>query len=154
APKGTERRGHRGRDEREDIRPPVGSVGASATDEKAQGITPAGPRPAPKLGIHHDARASARRSRQTRILRAGDGARDFVPLRPLLRFLRLSPGRFHAWRRRQEGCTLDDRSACPHTSPRRLTPREVLAIKEMVTAVEYRHVPTGTLAVLAQRLGK
>src|SRR5262249_59184448 len=71
---------------------------------------------------------------------------------PLLRFLRLSPGRFHAWRRRQEGCTLDDRSACPHTSPRRLTPREVLAIKEMVTAVEYRHVPTGTLAVLAQRL--
>src|SRR2546422_7117960 len=24
----------------------------------------------------------------------------------------------------------------------------------MVTAVEYRHVPTGTLAVLAQRLGK
>src|SRR5262249_21356482 len=115
---------------------------------------PAGPRPAPKLGIHHDARASARRSRQTRILRAVDGARDFVPLRPLLRFLRLSPGRFHAWRRRQEGCTLDDRSACPHTSPRRLTPREVLAIKEMVPAVEYRHVPTGTLAVLAQRLGK
>jgi putative transposase len=27
-------------------------------------------------------------------------------------------------------------------------------IKEMVTALEYRHVPTGTLAVLAQRLGK
>jgi putative transposase len=24
----------------------------------------------------------------------------------------------------------------------------------MVTAAEYRHVPTGTLAVLAQRLGK
>jgi putative transposase len=24
----------------------------------------------------------------------------------------------------------------------------------MVTALEYRHVPTGTLAVLAQRLGK
>ena len=27
-------------------------------------------------------------------------------------------------------------------------------IKEMVTSEEYRHVPTGTLAVLAQRLGK
>ena len=38
--------------------------------------------------------------------------------------------------------------------PHRLTPREVLAIKDMVTAPEYRHVPTGTLAVLAQRLGK
>jgi len=27
-------------------------------------------------------------------------------------------------------------------------------MKDMVTALEYRHVPTGTLAVLAQRLGK
>src|SRR5262245_23949234 len=31
---------------------------------------------------------------------------------------------------------------------------EIQAIKDMVTSVEYRHVPTGTLAVLAQRLGK
>jgi putative transposase len=91
---------------------------------------------------------------KTRILRAVDRARDFVPLRPLLRFLRLSPSRFHAWRRRQDACALYDQSSCPHTSPHRLTPREVLAIKEMVTAVEYRHVPTGTLAILAQRLGK
>jgi hypothetical protein len=30
----------------------------------------------------------------------------------------------------------------------------VRAIKELVTSPEYRHVPTGTLAVLAQRLGK
>jgi hypothetical protein len=28
------------------------------------------------------------------------------------------------------------------------------AIKDMVTALEYRHVQTGTLAILAQRLGK
>ena len=89
-----------------------------------------------------------------RILRAVDGARAFVPLRTLLRFLRLSPSRFHAWRRLQHACALDDRSSCPHTSPHRLTPGEVLAIKDMVTALEYRHVPTGTLAVLAQRLGK
>src|SRR5262249_18849142 len=45
-------------------------------------------------------------------------------------------------------------SSCPHRSPHRLTPSEVLAIKDMVTAPQYRHVPTGTLAVLAQRLGK
>ena len=42
----------------------------------------------------------------------------------------------------------------PDTSPYRLTPREVRAIEDMVTSPAYRHVPTGTLAVLAQRLGK
>jgi hypothetical protein len=89
-----------------------------------------------------------------RILRAVDRAREFVPLRVLLRFLGLSPSRFHAWRRLQHVCALDDRSPCPHTSPHRLTPPEVWAIQDMVTAPEYRHVPTGTLAVLAQRLGK
>ena len=58
-----------------------------------------------------------------RILRAVDRAREFVPLRALLRFLRLSPSRFHAWRRLQHACALDDQSSCPHTSPHRLTPR-------------------------------
>jgi putative transposase len=91
---------------------------------------------------------------KTSILRAVNRARDVVPLRALLRFLRLSPSRFHAWRRLQHACALDDQSSCPHTSPHRLTPGEVLAIKDMVNALEYRHVPTGTLAVLAQRLGR
>ena len=31
---------------------------------------------------------------------------------------------------------------------------QVRVIKDMVTSSEYRHVPTGTLAVLAQRLGR
>ena len=57
-----------------------------------------------------------------RILRAVDRARAFVPLRTLLRFLRVSPSRFHAWRRRQQACALDDQSSCPRTSPSRLTP--------------------------------
>ena len=90
---------------------------------------------------------------KTRILRAVDRARESVPLRALLRFLRLSPSRFHAWRRLEHACALDDQSSCPHTSPQRLTPPEVRTIKDMVTALEYRHVPTGTLAVLAQRRG-
>src|SRR3989441_3443950 len=89
-----------------------------------------------------------------RILRALDRARECVPLRALLRFLRLSPSRFHAWKRLQHACALDDHSSCPHMSPHRLTPREVRAIKDMVTALEYRHVPTGTLAIMAKRLGK
>src|ERR1700730_4319384 len=41
-----------------------------------------------------------------RILRAVDRARAFVPLRALLRFLRVSPSRFHAWRRWQQACSL------------------------------------------------
>ena len=48
---------------------------------------------------------------------------------------------------------LADQSSCPHTSPHRLTPSEVRTIEDMVTAPQYRHVPTGTLALLAQRLG-
>ena len=88
-----------------------------------------------------------------RILHAVDRARECMPLRALLQFLGLSPSRFHAWRRRQTVCALDDQSSCPRTAPHRLTPAEVRAVKAMVTSPEYRHVPTGTLAVLAQRLG-
>jgi hypothetical protein len=88
-----------------------------------------------------------------RILRAVDRARVYVPLRALLRFLRVSPSRFYTWRRLEYACALDDQSSCPHTSPHRLTLSEVQAIEDLVTAPEYRHVPTGTLAVLAQRLG-
>jgi hypothetical protein len=85
-----------------------------------------------------------------RILRAVDRTHEYLPLRTVLRYLRMSPSRFHAWRRRQRACALDDQSSCPRTSPYRLTPPEVRAIKDMVTSPEYRHVPTGTLAVLAQ----
>ena len=87
-----------------------------------------------------------------RILRAVDRARECLPLRALLRFLRLSPSRFHAWRRK-DACALDDQASCPRTSPHRLTPSEVQEIEAMVTSPDDRHVPTGTLAVLAQRLG-
>src|SRR6516165_8288030 len=89
-----------------------------------------------------------------RILRAIDQARACIPLRALLRLLRLSPSRFHAWQRRHTVCVLDDQSSCPRTSPHRLTPSEIRVIHDMVSSPEYRHVPTGTLAVLAQRLGK
>jgi hypothetical protein len=91
---------------------------------------------------------------QIRILRAVNRVRVYVPLRALLRFLRVSPSRFYTWRGLKYACALDDRSSCPHTSPHRLTLSEVRAIEDMVTAPAYRHVPTGTLAVLAQRLGK
>ena len=89
-----------------------------------------------------------------RILGAVDRAQACMPLRALLQFLHVSPSRFHAWRRRETACALDDQSSCPRTSPHRLTPAEVRVVEGMVTSPAYRHVPTGTLAVLAQRLGK
>jgi putative transposase len=94
-----------------------------------------------------DARATLR------IRRAGDRARACIPLRAVLQFLRLSPSRFQAWRRRPSACALDDRSSCPRTSPHRLTPSAVQVIEDRVTSPDDRHVPTGTRAVLAQRLG-
>ena len=65
-----------------------------------------------------------------RVLRAVDRAGRCIPLRTVLRFLHLSPSRFHAWRRRQIACGLDDRSSCPRTTPHRLTRAEVHAIGE------------------------
>ncbi|AMY09449.1 hypothetical protein LuPra_02666 [Luteitalea pratensis] len=47
-----------------------------------------------------------------------------MPLRGSLRFLQLSPSRFHAWRRRQRACVLDDQASCPRSSPQRLTRRD------------------------------
>ena len=41
-----------------------------------------------------------------RILRAADRAHGYLPLRAVLRFLRVSPSRFHAWRRCEGGVRL------------------------------------------------
>src|SRR3984893_7286066 len=56
------------------------------------------------------------------ILRAVDRAREYLPLRAVLRFLRVSPSRFHVWRRQQRACAFNDQSSCPRTSPSRLRP--------------------------------
>jgi len=63
-----------------------------------------------------------------RILRAVDRAREHVPLRALLRFLRVSPSWFHAWARRKRACVLDDHSSCPRISPARVTVSEVKTV--------------------------
>jgi len=92
-------------------------------------------------------------TRKVTLLRAIDRSRSVLPLRIALRVLGLSASRYHSWRREEE-CELDDVDSCPRSSPGQLTREEVAAVKEMVTSEEYRHVPTGTLALLAQRLGK
>jgi len=87
------------------------------------------------------------------LLRAIERSRSALPLRALLRVVRLSPVRYHAWSRK-DACALDDRSSCPRSSPQQLTAAEVSVIQELVMSDDYRHVPTGTLARLAQRIGK
>ncbi len=87
------------------------------------------------------------------LLRAIERSCSVLPLRVALRVLRLSPSRYHSWKREVE-CGLDDMPSCPRSSPQQLTRAEVETIRGIVTSEEYRHVPTGTLALLAQRLGR
>ena len=91
---------------------------------------------------------------KVRLLRAIARSRRVFGLRRVLCIIGLSPSRLSAWRRVAVACDLDDHSACPHSSPHELTPDEVTEIRDMVTARAYRHVPTGRLAILAQRIGR
>ena len=92
-------------------------------------------------------------SKKRMLLRAIDRSRQVLTLKVALRILKLSTERYHSWKR-EETCDLDDVPSCPRTSPQHLTNSEIRTVKEMVTSQDYRHVPTGTLSVLAQRLGK
>ena len=87
------------------------------------------------------------------LLRAIDRSKEILSLRSALTVLDLSKTRYHDWKREEE-CELEDASSCPQSHPQQLTPEEREVVKDMVTSNEYRHVPTGTLAVRAQRLGK
>ncbi len=87
------------------------------------------------------------------LLRAVDRSKTALSLRRALRIIGLSKTRYHAWRREEE-CELDDASSCPQVHPHQLTAEERDVVKDMVTSDDYRHVPTGTLPILAQRLGK
>jgi hypothetical protein len=91
---------------------------------------------------------------KSRLLRAIDRSRGVLGLGRALRIAGLSPSRLAAWRRAERACELDDVSSCPRSSPQRLTAQEVSAVHSMVTAPELRHVATGRLALLAQRLGR
>jgi putative transposase len=88
-----------------------------------------------------------------RLLRAIERSRSHLPLRTVLRAIGLSYARYHDWIR-VDRCGLDDRPSCPRNSPQQLTLNEVNIIRDMVTSDDYRHVSTGVLARLAQRLGK
>jgi hypothetical protein len=91
---------------------------------------------------------------KSRLLRAIDRSRAVLGLGRILRIVGLSPSRLSAWRRAAQSCELEDQSSCPNSSPHRLTADEILEIRGMVTSPEFRHVPTGRLALLAQRIGR
>ena len=88
-----------------------------------------------------------------KVLRAVDRCTGALSLKSSLRLVRLSPARYHAWKRAEKRCELDDRSSCPRSRPTQLTRTEVSTIKEMVTATEYRHMPLRSLSLYAQRAG-
>ena len=91
---------------------------------------------------------------KARVLRAVDRCKDALSLKSALRMVRLSPARYHAWKRAEKRCELDDRSSCPRSHPMQLTPTEVSTIKQMVNATEYRHMPLRTLSLYAQKAGQ
>jgi putative transposase len=105
------------------------------------------------LGISLEGRRVADGAKKKLLLRAIDRSRAALPLRRMLRVLKLSSSRYHDWRR-EEACALDDVPSCPHVTPQQITLEERQTMKEMATSREYRHVSTGTLAILAQRLGR
>ncbi len=73
------------------------------------------------------------------LMRAIERSTAVLPLRIVLRVLRLSHSRYHSWKREKE-CGLDDITSCPRLSPQQLTPAEVDTIKKMVTSNECLHL--------------
>ena len=106
------------------------------------------------LDIRLDRRRLPEGDAKAGLLRAIDRAQDVLSPRGALRILRLSPSRYRQWRRAEQACGLDDQRSCPRSTPTQLTAEEILTMKSMVESLEYRHVPTGRLAVLAQRVGQ
>lgn len=90
-------------------------------------------------------------SSKRQLLKSIEQARVHFPLRTVLRVIGLTHGRYYLWNSAE--CGLDDHASCPQSSPHQLTAAEVVAVREMATSEHYRHISTGTLARLAQRLG-
>lgn len=106
------------------------------------------------VGFHLERTHVFDRAMRAVVLRAAERARRVLPASSVFRILGISTSRHAAWTRAEAGCAFDEYVACPRSVPNQLTADEVFTIREMVTDERYRHVPTGRLAILAQRLGK
>jgi len=106
------------------------------------------------VGIRIDYSRIPDTHRKTKILHVIESTKTILPLKSALKIIGISSSRYHLWDKKQQCDSLNDLSSCPQTSPNQLTIEEIFAIKDIATSDEYRHVPTSTLAILAQRLGK
>ncbi len=88
------------------------------------------------------------------VLRAVASATHRLTLATVLKIVGISSARYHAWRRKEEGCGLDDQPSCPKSFPSQLTRDEVSTMRDFVESETYRHIAVQNLALYAQRLGK
>ena len=105
-------------------------------------------------GVRTDGMQRLEDSDQELLVRGIERSRRSLPLRAALRMVGISSSRYHSWRREPMPCEQQRAGSCPRRAPNQLTTDEVGTIRELVTSPEYRHVPTGRLAMLAQRMGK
>ena len=82
------------------------------------------------------------------VLRAIASATGLLSLGTALKIVGISSARYHAWRRNEEGCGLDDQPSCPKFFPRQLTREEVSTMRDFVEAETYRHIAVQNLAPL------
>ena len=88
------------------------------------------------------------------VLRAIASATHRLTLGTVLKIVGISSARYHAWRRKEDGCGLDDQPSCPKSFPSQLTRDEVSTMRDFVESESYRHIAVQNLALYAQRLGK
>ena len=88
------------------------------------------------------------------VLRAVASAAGLLSLSTALKIVGISSARYHAWRRGEEGCGLDDQPSCPKSFPSQLTRDEGSTMRDCVESETYRHIAVQNLALYAQRLGK
>ena len=90
-------------------------------------------------------------AKKSAVLRAIASATGLLSLGTALQIVGISSARYHAWRRKEEGCGLDDQPSCPKSFPSQLTRDEVSTMRDFVESESYRHGQN--LALYAQRLG-
>ncbi len=66
------------------------------------------------------------------VLRAIASASGLLSLSTVLRIVSVSTARYHAWRRKEDGCGLDDQPSCPKSTPSQLTRDEVSTMRDFV----------------------
>jgi transposase InsO family protein len=86
-----------------------------------------------------------------KLLDAIASVRSHLSLKECLESIGLTAARYHSWIKRRIKCVLHDQSTCPKLSPTKLTSKETLAIKELVTAKEYAHFSIYSLSMFAKR---